>query len=190
MTVTMAEASAAMREAMRETIKRYSTWYLLQGVLMVIAGVLALVYPYIASVTLVLLLGWILIFSGLVQGIGMIGAQEVPHFWWQLLSAVLAIVIGVLLLRNPNAGLLIMTVLLIVYFIIEGISKIIFALNIRPFTGWGWLLLSGIISILLGAYLWANMPLSSAWVLGVLLGIQLIVEGAALAFLAWTVRSA
>ena len=102
----------------------------------------------------------------------------------------LAIVIGVLLLRNPNAGLLIMTVLLIVYFMIEGISKIIFALNIRPFTGWGWLLLSGIISILLGAYLWADMPLSAAWVLGVLLGIQLIVEGAALAFLAWTVRSA
>jgi uncharacterized membrane protein HdeD (DUF308 family) len=83
-----------------------------------------------------------------------------------------------------------MTVLLIVYFIVEGISKVIFALNIRPFTGWGWLLASGIVGILLGAYLWANMPISSEWVLGVLLGIQLIVEGAALAFLAWMVRSA
>jgi uncharacterized membrane protein HdeD (DUF308 family) len=74
MAMTIAEASAAMREAMRETVKRYSTWYLLQGVLMVVASVLALVYPYAASVSLVFLLGWILIFSGLFQGIGMIGA--------------------------------------------------------------------------------------------------------------------
>jgi uncharacterized membrane protein HdeD (DUF308 family) len=189
MAMTTAQASAALREAMRETVKRYSLWYLLEGVLMVVAGVLALVYPYLASVTLVFLLGWILIISGVLQGIGLIGAKDVPHFWLQLISVVLAISIGVLLLRNPDAGLLIMTVLLIVFFIVEGFSKIIFALNIRPVMGWVWVLLSGIIAILLGAYLWANMPLSSEWVLGVLLGIQLICEGAALAFLAWMIRS-
>jgi uncharacterized membrane protein HdeD (DUF308 family) len=189
MAMTMAQASAAMREAMRETVKRYSLWYLLEGVLMVVAGVLALVYPYIASVTLVFLLGWILVISGVLQGIGLIGARDVPHFWMQLTSVVLAILIGVLLLRNPDAGLLITTVLLIVFFVVEGISKIIFALNIRPFMGWVWVFLSGIIGILLGAYLWANMPLSSEWVLGVLLGIQLICEGAALAYLAWMVRT-
>ena len=189
MAMTMAQASAAMRDAMRETVKRYSTWYLLEGVFLVIAGVLALVFPYIASVTLVLLVAWILIISGVLQAIGLIGAKEVPHFWLQLISAVLAIVIGVMLLRNPNAGLLVMTILLIVFFIVEGFSKIIFALNIRPVTGWVFVLLSGVIGILLGAYLWSNMPLSSEWVLGVLLGIQLICEGAALAFLAWMIRS-
>ena len=189
MAMTMAQASAAMREAMRETVKRYSTWYLLEGVLLVVAGVVALIWPYVASVALVFLLGWILIVSGVLQGIGLIGAKDVPHFWLQLVSAVLAIVIGILLLRNPNAGLLIMTVLLIVYFFVEGISKVIFAMNIRPFVGWLWVLLSGIVGLLLGAYLWANMPVASEWVLGVLLGIQLIVEGAALAFLAWMVRS-
>jgi uncharacterized membrane protein HdeD (DUF308 family) len=189
MAMTMAQASAAMREAMRETVKRYSTWYLLEGVFLVIAGVLALVFPYIASVTLVLLVAWILIVSGVLQAIGLIGAKDVPHFWLQLISAALAIVIGVMLLRNPNAGLLVMTILLIVFFIVEGFSKIIFALNIRPVTGWVFVLLSGVIGILLGAYLWSNMPLSSEWVLGVLLGIQLICEGAALTFLAWTIRS-
>jgi uncharacterized membrane protein HdeD (DUF308 family) len=190
MAMTMAQASEAMREAMRETVKRYSTWYLLEGVLLAIVGVLALIFPYIASVTLVFLIGWILIISGVLQAIGLIGAKEVPHFWLQLISAALAIVIGVLLLRNPNAGLLIMTVLLIVFFFVEGVSKIIFALNIRPFDGWLWVLLSGVIGVLLGAYLWANMPLSSEWVLGVLIGIQLICEGVALAYLAWRVRSA
>ncbi len=189
MAMTMAQASAAMREAMRETVKRYSTWYLLEGIFLMIAGVIALVYPYLASVTLIFLLGWILIVSGVLQAIGLIGAKDVPHFWLQLISAVLAVVIGVLLLRNPNVGLVAMTLLLIIFFIVEGISKIIFALNIRPFTGWIWVFLSGLIGILLGAYLWAKMPLASEVVLGVLLGIQLIVEGAALAFLAWMVRS-
>jgi len=155
----------------------------------VIAGIIALAYPYLASVTLVFLLGWILIVSGVLQGIGLIGAKDVPHFWLQLVSAVLAVVIGILLLRNPNAGLVVMTLLLIVFFIVEGISKVIFGLNIRPFPGWIWVFLSGLIGILLGAYLWANMPLASEVVLGVLLGIQLIVEGVALAYLAWMVRS-
>ena len=189
MAMTMAQASAAMREAMRETVRRYSLWYLLEGVLLMIAGLVALIYPHIASVTLVFLLGWILIISGVLQAIGLIGAKDVPHFWLQLISAVLALLIGLLLLRNPNAGLLIRTVLLIVFFVVEGISKIIFALNIRPFAGWVWVLLSGVVGLLLGAYLWANMPLSSEWVLGLLLGIQLICEGAALAFLAWMVRA-
>jgi uncharacterized membrane protein HdeD (DUF308 family) len=95
----------------------------------------------------------------------------------------------VLLLRQPESGLLLMTVLLIVFFMVEGISKIIFALTIRPFPHWGWVLASGLVGIVLAVYLWANMPVSAEWVLGFLLGIQLICEGAALAYLAWRVRT-
>jgi uncharacterized membrane protein HdeD (DUF308 family) len=123
------------------------------------------------------------------QAIGLIGARDVPHYWLALISVVLAIVIGVLLLRQPESGLLLMTVLLIVFFMVEGISKIIFALTIRPFPHWGWVLASGLVGIVLAVYLWANMPVSAEWVLGFLLGIQLICEGAALAYLAWRVRT-
>lgn len=157
---------------------------------MVVAGVLALLYPFFASTAIVVLLGWLLIFAGVVQGIGLIGAGNVPHYWLQLISAALAIVIGLLLLRQPDSGLLIITVLLLLYFLVEGLSKVIFALTIRPFPHWGWVLLSGIVGILLAVYLWANLPVDSAWVLGVLLGILLIAEGAALTYLAWRVRSA
>lgn len=190
MAIPLDAAAAALREAMRETVKKYSFWYLVQGVLMIAAGVLALVYPFIASVAIIYLLGWILIVSGVLQGIGLIGARDVPHYWLQLISAVLAILIGLLLLRQPDSGLLIMTVLLIVYFMVEGIAKTIFALTIRPFPNWGWVLGSGLVGILLALILWANMPLSSEWVLGVLLGIQLVCEGAALTYLAWKVRTA
>ncbi|MBC8013070.1 MAG: HdeD family acid-resistance protein [Methyloceanibacter sp.] len=189
MAIPLDAAAAALREAMRETVKRYTLWYLLQGVLMVVAGVLALVYPLLASVAMVYLLAWVLIISGVLQAIGLIGARDVPHYWLQLISVVLAIVIGLLLLNQPESGLLIMTVLLIVFFMIEGISKIIFALTIRPFPNWGWVFGSGVVGILLAFYLWANIPVSSEWVLGVLLGVMLVCEGAALAYLAWKVRT-
>jgi uncharacterized membrane protein HdeD (DUF308 family) len=72
---------------------------------------------------------------------------------------------------------------------VEGISKIIFALTIRPFPNWGWVLASGIVGILLAVILWSNMPLASEWLLGILLGVMLVSEGAALAYLAWMVRT-
>jgi uncharacterized membrane protein HdeD (DUF308 family) len=97
MATSLEEAAAAMRDAMRETVKRYSLWYLLQGILMAAAGVLALIYPMLASVAMMVLLGWILILSGVLQGIGLIGASQVPHFWLQLVSVVLSIVVGWLL---------------------------------------------------------------------------------------------
>ncbi len=190
MAIPVDAAAAALREAIRETVKRYSLWYLIQGVLLVVAGVLALVYPIVASVAIVSLLAWILIVSGVLQGIGLIGASNVPHYWLQLISAVLAILIGVLLLRAPDSGLLIMTVLLIVYFMVEGIAKVIFALTIRPFPNWGWVLGSGLVGIVLAFVLWANMPLSAGWVLGLMLGLLLICEGAALTTLALHVRRA
>jgi uncharacterized membrane protein HdeD (DUF308 family) len=106
MTMSIEAAAQALREATRETVRRYSTWYLIQGVLMVIAGIVALLYPFVSSVALVLFLGWILIISGIVQGISLIGAQSVPNFWLQLVSAVLSIIVGVLFLRRPEKPLL------------------------------------------------------------------------------------
>ena len=188
MAISLDAAASAMREAMRETVRRYSLWYLLQGILMVVMGLLALIYPWIASVAIIRLLGWFLIISGILQAIGLIGAREVPYFWLELISAVLAIVIGLLLLRHTNAGLLFFSVLFIVYFMVEGIVKAIFALTIRPFPNWGWVLASGLLGIVLSFYLWANLSTVSEWMLGVLFGILLVVEGAALSSLAWRVR--
>ena len=181
-------AAQVMREEMRRTVKRYSLWYLVQGGLMILAGILALVYPAISSVAVVFFIGWLLIFSGIFQGISLIGARQVPHFWLQLISVALFIVVGALFLRNPGESLLTLTLLLIVFFLIEGISKVIFALTIRPFPNWGWVLVSGIVGIVLAFYLWASIPVSAAWLLGVLLGIELICEGAAISHLAWQVR--
>jgi len=185
---SLESAAQVMREAMREAVKRHSLWYLVQSALMILGGILALFYPILSSFAVVLFLGWVLIISGVVQGISLIGAQNVPHFWLQLVSVVLSLIVGVLFLRHPGEGLLTLTLLLIVFFMVEGMSKIIFALTIRPFPNWGWVLVSGVIGILLSFYLWASLPVTAIWLLGVLLGIQLICEGVALGYLAWQVR--
>lgn len=189
MAISVDAAAAAMRDALRETVRRHSLLYLIQGVLMLVTGVLALIYPWIASVTIVRLLGWFLIISGMLEGIGLISAREVPYFWLEVISAVLAIVIGLLLLRHIDAGMLFFGVLFIVYFMIEGILKTMFALTIRPLPNWGLVLASGLIGIALSVYLWTNLSTTgSMWMLGVLLGILLVVEGTALTSLAWRVR--
>src|SRR5215475_5861314 len=162
MTMPLEVAAQVMRDAMRETVKRHSLWYLVQSGLMIIAGIL--------------------------QAIGLIGARHVPHFWLQLVSVALFLIIGLLFLRNPGESLLTLTLLLIVLFLVEGISKVIFALTIRPFPNWGWVLVSGIVGILLAFYLWASIPVTAVWLIGVLLGIELISEGVALGYLAWQVR--
>ena len=188
MTMSVEAAAQALREAVRETVRRHSTWYLIQGALMVIGGIVALVYPFVSSVAVVLFLGWILIISGIVQGISLIGAQNVPNFWLQLVSVVLSIIVGVLFLRRPGEAVVTLTLLLIVFFMVEGFSKLIFSLTIRPLPNWGWVLASGIIGILLSFYLFANLTTTAIWLLGVLIGIQLICEGVALSSLAWQAR--
>ena len=186
--MSLDQAAEVMRSAMRDVIKRHSLWYLLQGGLMVLTGVVAFLFPVFSSVAVVLMLGWLLIISGIFQAISLIGATNVPHFWLQLISVALSVVIGILFLRNPGQGLLTLTLLLIVFFMVEGMAKVIFALTIRPFPNWGWVLASGMVGVLLAIYLWSSLPITAAWLLGILLGIQLISEGAALAYMAWQVR--
>ena len=189
MTMSLDDAARVMREAMRETVRRHSLWYLVQAGVMILAGILALVYPVLSSFAVVLFLGWLLIISGIVQGISLFDARNVPNFWLQLVSVALSVIVGVLLIRHRGEGLLVLTLLLLVYFMVEGISKVIFALTIRPFPNWGWVFASGVVGILVAFYLWASFPLTAIWLLGVLLGIQLICEGAALGYLAWKVRA-
>jgi hypothetical protein len=123
MTMSLDAAAQVMREAMREKVKRHSLWYLVQGGVMILAGILALVYPVASSFAVVFLLGGLLIISGIAQGISLIDAREVPHFWLQLVSAVLSVIVGVLLIRHRGSGLLAITLLLLVYFMVEGVFE-------------------------------------------------------------------
>jgi uncharacterized membrane protein HdeD (DUF308 family) len=181
-------ASQVLREAVRQTVTRYSIWFQVQSVLMIAAGVLALLCPVTSSTALVVFLGWLLIGTGIIQALGLIGAGSVPQFWLQLVSVSLFLIVGAMFVRNSGGGLLAISMLVVVLLMIEGVSKISLALTIRPFPNWGWLALSGAVSVLLSFYLAYRLPAVSTWLLGALLGVGLIVEGAALGYLSWKVR--
>ena len=188
MAMSLEAAAEAFREAMREAVRRYSLWYLVDGGLLVAAGLVAVIYPALASSGAVILLGWLLIVSGLLRGVGLIGTSQVPHFWLQLIAVGLAVLVGILFLRDPEQGLLPIALLLLLFFIVEGMSKVIFALSIRPLPNWAWVLASGIVGILLALLLWTRLSSPTVWLIGILIGVQLIGEGAALGYLAWGLR--
>ena len=185
--LSLNEASKAMREALQETVRKNSTLFLVQAVLMVIAGLVAFAFPLLSSMALAVLLGWLLLIAGIVQIITIIGATQVPHFWPQLISAALSAVIGFLFVRNPGTAVSTMALLMIVFFIVEGASKIVFSLSIRPLQNWVWVLLSGILGLLIGGYLLTN-PALSLVIMGFLIGMQLVGEGVAIGMMAWRAK--
>jgi uncharacterized membrane protein HdeD (DUF308 family) len=188
--IDLASASAIYNQAMRDAVGRHRLLYLVQAVLMVIGGAVAILFPVFASAAFVWFLGWILIASGIVQGLSIFGARNHPSFWLSLIPAVLGIVVGFLLLRDVGQGMVVISILLIVFFMVEGISKIVFALSIRPLANWLWVLASGVLAVVLAVILWGSMPVTAMWLIGLLLGINLITEGMALAALVWTAKKA
>jgi uncharacterized membrane protein HdeD (DUF308 family) len=188
MSVTVNEASAVLREAVRTTISKRTLLFLIQGGVMVAAGVLALLFPALAGVGLLVLLGWLLIVSGIVQAITLVGATQVPYFWMQLVSTALQLVVGYLLIAHPEAGMVAVTLLMLVLFLVGGIARVVFALMIRPMPDWHWVLAAGLVAILCAVVLIASLPEAARWLLGILLGVQLIAEGGAIAYLAWRLR--
>jgi uncharacterized membrane protein HdeD (DUF308 family) len=171
----------------RATVRRHSWLFLLQAALMIVAGVVALVYPLLSTLAVTFFLGWMLIISGIVQAFTLVATSKVPHFWLQLVSAVLSIITGVLFVRNPGLAVTTLALLLVIYFVVEGIAKIAFALTVRPLPNWGWVLASGLIGLVLGIWLLFN-PLLSILALGIFIGIQLISEGIAIGWMAWAAR--
>jgi uncharacterized membrane protein HdeD (DUF308 family) len=190
MAITVNEASAVLREAVRDTIRKRSLLFLIQSGVMVLAGVLALIFPAFASTGVLVLLGWLLIISGIVQIISLLGATQVPYFWLQLVTVTLEILVGYLLISRPEAGLVAVTFLMLVLFLVSGIARVVFALMIRPMQDWLWVLASGLVAIVCALVLFSNLPEAATWLLGVLLGIELVAVGAAQALLAWRVRQA
>jgi len=172
-----------------EALSRNWGWLLALGILMVLLGGFAIAAPAVATIAVQIMLGWLLVIGGIAEGIHAFMAQGWRGFLFELLSAILYLAVGVLLLVNPVAGALALTVVLAVFLVVEGIFKIIMAMRVRDHSGWGWLLASGILSLILGVLIWAEWPYSGLWVIGLLVGIQLLFTGWSLVMLALAARA-
>jgi len=145
-------------------------------------------YSVIATIVSVFVLAWLLIFAGVLEAAYAIRNRDRGHLTLYLLEALLAIVIGALLLQSPARGAIVLTLLLATYFLIAGIFRIVGALTLR-LPHWGWTLVSGIISLALGIIVWRGWPVTGLWVLGLFIGINLLFAGWARVMLALMLKS-
>ncbi len=163
----MAIASTDLRQSIRDTVRHHSGLFLAQGIITTLLGIAAVVWPQISTVAVELYVGWILMFSGIMGLIVMFFAPNVSAFLWTLLTAALSLFAGVMLLWHPVEGVVSLTLLLVAFFIAEGVFQIAAALGYRDVfpESWGWMLFSGLIDLGLAALLIAGWPSSAAWAL-------------------------
>lgn len=171
-----------LQSAVESSLREHWKLFLIEGILLVVLGAAAIIIPPLATLVVAIFLGWLLLISGVAGLITTFWMRQAPGFLWSLLSAVLGIVAGAVLIGWPVGGALSLTVVLVVFFVMEGIASIMFALDHkRELTGrWGWMLMSGVVDLVLGAIIFIGLPGTAAWAVGLMVGINLLFGGAAL----------
>lgn len=181
-----------VQRAVARSLHQHWVLFLVEGVVLLVLGATAIVIPPLATLAATLVLGWLFLVSGVVGLFTTFLMRHAPGFWWSLISAALGVLVGSLLLARPVSGAYSVTLVLIAFFIIEGVASIMFALeHKRELSGrWGWMLASGVIDLLLAVMILAGLPGTAAWALGLLVGINMVFGGAALIAMAMHARHA
>src|SRR5437763_9303384 len=180
MTTAHAQIEDIEREA-REAIRSHWVLFLIQGLIMVVLGLLAVARPMIATLAVEIFAGWSFLVGGIVGLAGIFTAWKTPGILWTLIRAVLAIVAGLVLLWRPLAGVLTLTLILAAFFAAQGVTQIIVSISQRATLpgSWVWVLVSGVTDLVLAAIIISGWPGTAAWVLGLLVGINLFMSGVA-----------
>jgi len=188
--MTMNQPSDELGRAVANAIHAHWVLFLIEGIILVVLGAAAIILPNVATLAFTLLIGWLFLISG---GVGLVTTfwmRQVPGFWWALVSALITIAAGVILIRWPISGTLSLTIVLIAFFVIEGVATIMYAVEHRSqLSGrWGWMLASGVVDLILAGIIFAGLPETSTWALGLLVGINLLFGGVAMIGMALAAR--
>ncbi len=161
--------------------------FLIFGIAIAGLGMLAILMPFVAGVSAVMLMGVFMMVGGLVQIVGAFRVRGWGAFFLQLLIGVLYFVTGLLMIDEPVEALLLITVLVAAFLLVGGITRIVAALS-HQFAGWGWLMAGGIIDVILGIMIWRRLPDAALWVVGLFVGITMIFNGMTWTMLALGIR--
>ncbi len=146
-------------------------------IILIIFGFLAIALPFATSWGVVVVIAWLIIFSGGFQFIHAFQSHGVGHIVWKVLVAILYLIVGIYFLLHPLIGVAAFTFALAVFFVVEGIFDLVAYFQNRQATGSGWILFDGIVTLILGILVWRQWPSSSLWVIGTLVGISMIMTG-------------
>jgi uncharacterized membrane protein HdeD (DUF308 family) len=188
--MTMSNPDDGIGRAVANAFHEHHTLFLYEGILLVILGLAAVVLPVFATIAFTILIGWLFLISGVMGLVTTFWTRGAPGFWWSLISGVIGVAAGIVLLIWPISGSVSLTLLLIAFFAVEGVVTIMYAIEHRnQMTGrWGWMMVSGIVDLILAGIIFAGLPGSALWALGLLVGINLVFGGVAMVGMALAAR--
>jgi len=166
-----------------ETLRKFKLWFKIYGVILILLGAASIILPGIATLATTITVGWLLIAGGIFGLISVFqSGTSSPGFWWNLLTALVCVLAGGVILFNPIKGVLTLTIVLAAYLLATGVTKGLMAFHYRNVIpqAWLWMLFSALVDIALGLIIFAGLPGSAIWVLGLLVGINLLFTGVAL----------
>ena len=169
-------------------LRRRWGWFLALGIFLIVVGVLAIQRPEVATLTVVEVIGFLLVFGAGAEIVSSFWARRWGGFFLHLLTSLLYLFVGAVILERPGLGAAGYTLMLAVFFVASGLFRIVFALSQR-FSGWGWTLLSGVVTLALGVLIWRDLPEAAFWVIGTFVGIDLLFVGWSWVMLGLAVRS-
>src|SRR5580700_135917 len=190
--MTIPQDISKLQSEMAAAVHEHWKAFLIEGILLVILGLAAIIVPPLASLAVTIFLGWMFLISGIAGLALTFWAREMPGFWWSLISAALAVLAGIVLLAQPAQGTLTLTIVIGAYFLAEGVVTIMYALeHRRELSGrWSWMLIAGVMDLLIAAIIITGLPGSALWAIGLLVGINLLFGGATLIGVALAARNA
>jgi uncharacterized membrane protein HdeD (DUF308 family) len=171
-----------------EDIRHKWGWLLVLGISMVLLGTIALFITPAATLGTVLVLGWLLVFSGIVEAIQAFRVRRWGGIFLHLIGGVLGVLVGLLVVTHPVAGALAWTLLFASFFTVIGMFRLVASIRLK-FPNWGWAAFDGAITLLLGVLLWIDWPGSGIWFLGFAVGISLLLRGWSYVMFAIAVRT-
>lgn len=155
-----------------------SRWLTTIAILMIVLGIIAIIFPFFATITSTLVFGWIFIFAGIAQIVYAFQSQGAGRVVWKLILGLLYLLAGIFVLTDPLQGALAFTLVLGVTIFVQGIIQVSLAFQLRRASpNWGWMLVSGIAGIIFGIFIWSSFPFSAAWLIGTWVGINLLFDG-------------
>lgn len=183
-------ANGDLRKLIANAINRNRTRYLIVGALLVAVGIISIIFPVVSTFATVFVIGWLLVIAGIVQGAHAMSYHETGAKIIGILIALVTLVAGLMIVYNPLIGTLSITMMITIYFLMDGIFRILAALRIRPHGGWSIMLLNGVVSLAMAFILFFALPGGALWVLGVLLGVNFVFMGLTLFTLVAAARNA
>jgi uncharacterized membrane protein HdeD (DUF308 family) len=178
--------------AITNALRAHWKFFLIEGIVLLIMGAIAVCVPPIATVAVEVFIGWIILLSGVLGLVMTFQTRGSPGFGWSLLSALLGLVVGIVLLAWPLSGVLSLTVMLTIFLALEGVASIMYAMAHRRerSSRWELMLVSGIVDLILAGLILAGLPGTAAWAIGLIVGINMLFGGVALIALALQARTA